>query len=149
MAKTVQKVAQPTTKNVAPVAVVEAVQLELYEIPQSLPIQERSRNSVRRGLYSYLKANNLNGPASTPANPQSIALTKEQMVAVEKCTSALIETHFAEVDYPETEIALAVSQLTEKQALKCGGTITIEKLQKNTENFFVKKFAKPTHFPRK
>ena len=104
---------------------------------------------MRRGLYKYLQENELNGAKSTPANPQSIPLTEEQMQAIKKHTAALIDAHFENVEYPETEIALAVKQLSEKQALKCGGVITTDKLRKNTENFFVKKFAKPEHFPRK
>ena len=66
MAKKVTKatkaVATPKATNAKAVVVVEAAQVELYEIPQSLPVQERSRNAVRRGLFNYLKANDfING----------------------------------------------------------------------------------------
>lgn len=155
MAKKEIKVVTPKTTNKAPVVIVETAQVELYEIPQSLPVQERSRNAVRRGLYKFMKEAGFNSEAtdkenrSTPANPKSRPLTKAEMKKVEAHAKSLVEAHFGTVEYPETELNLAVKQLTEKQSLKCGGTITTAKLRKNTENFFATKFAKASHFPTK
>ena len=129
--KSTKSVATPTTKNAKAVVVVEAPTVELYEIPQSLPIQERSRNAVRRGLHKYLVEKELVGAKSTPANPKSISLTKPQMVEIETFTAGLIDAHFASQEYPETEIALAEGD----------GNIIFAKIDPTGDVQWVKSFA--------